>query len=141
MFPRLSLGIFLLVFFVLSAAYSGSLISFFTVTILPPPADTFDQVAELADANDMDVAICCDFIKFAMEASSLPSFQKLSKRVRNNNLDMLQGGMLVVRTFIIASYKIFSIKMLQKWQIGQSSKKPLGRTPYMPLCEACEEKK
>jgi len=31
--------------------------------------------------------------------------------------------MLVVRTFIIASYKIVSIKMLQKWQIDQNLQK------------------
>jgi len=79
---RIGLGALSWSFLVMSAAYSGSLISFLSVTILPPPANTFDEVASLAEINDMDVAICCDFVKHAMGASTLPSFKKLSKRVR-----------------------------------------------------------
>jgi len=42
---------------------------------------------------------------------------------------LLQGGMLVKRTFIMVSYKIVSIKMLQNWWIGQICKKRFARTP------------
>jgi len=47
----------------------------------------------------------------------------------------IQYGMLVKRTFMMAPYKIVRIKMLQKWQIGQSIKKPFRQTPCTLLWE------
>jgi len=55
-------------------------------------------------------------------------------------IPLLQNGMLVKRTFIMAPYNIVGIKMLQKWQTGQSSKKSLGRMPYTPQWDICELK-
>ena len=52
---RIAAFAFVFTMFVLSAGYSASLISFLSIKVYPPPADTFDQVAKLVEVQDRTV--------------------------------------------------------------------------------------
>ncbi len=66
---------------VLSSAYSGSLISYLSIDVFPPPPQTYDQVAKEVIKKDLKVALCCKEIEDVFRESELESFQEFYKRV------------------------------------------------------------
>ena len=69
---------------ILAAAYSGTLVSFLSVRVQPPPPRTFDDIAALVVEKDLDVHVCCLHIEVAMKKSELDSFKIMTQpdRVR-----------------------------------------------------------
>jgi len=70
---RIASGSFILVILVISAAYSGILISFFTVKVYPPPPDTIDEVALATKRLELPLMICCEHLYAIMRESTLAS--------------------------------------------------------------------
>jgi hypothetical protein len=70
---RIIMGTWMLAMLVICSAYSGILISFFTVTVYPSPANSIEEVAVLAQANHLQIHICCNHVFDAMKQSSLES--------------------------------------------------------------------
>ncbi len=62
---------------VLAYAYSGSLISFFSVEVYPTPPTTFDEIADIVEHKDLNVHVCCLHIQEAMRVSSMKSFRTM----------------------------------------------------------------
>ncbi len=88
---RLANGIFILGMFILTAAYSGSLISFFSVKVFPSMPRTIDDMAKFVMDNDLNVHVCCKHINDTMMDSSSDSFitmteeERVSCRKRNRD--------------------------------------------------------
>ncbi len=60
---------------VITAAYSGALISFFSVEVYPTPPQTFDDLAKIVQEENYNVQICCDHIEAIMKSSNMESFK------------------------------------------------------------------
>ena len=74
---------FIVGMFVITAGYSSTLVSFYSVDVYPSVPESFEDIAEYVVERDLLAHICCVHIKHAMKGSSLPSFQTLTdpKRV------------------------------------------------------------
>lgn len=79
---------------VLAYAYSGSLISFFSVEVHPKPPKTFDDIANMVEEKDLNVHICCIHIEAAMRDSTLESFKTMMQldRVQYHIIIFLTNG-------------------------------------------------
>ncbi len=66
---------------ILAAAYSGSLVSFFSVDVFPPVPKTVDDIAALVQEKDLKVRVCCRHINESMKDSTLDAFKILNDRV------------------------------------------------------------
>ena len=51
---RIATYSFMFTMFILTSGYSASLISFLTITVYPPPADTFSEVANLVKVRQKE---------------------------------------------------------------------------------------
>jgi hypothetical protein len=81
---RFFTGVFLLGMMVITAAYSGALVSFFSVEKYPSPPHTFEEIADIVLEQDLRVQICCMHIETAMKESEMDSFKVMTQpdRVR-----------------------------------------------------------
>jgi len=78
---RVATFLIMLSFFVISAAYSSVLISFFTVDVYPKRPETISEVIDYIKKEDLDVRICCNHIRAAVDDAKQGSFLKLKKKV------------------------------------------------------------
>jgi len=53
-----------------------------SVDVFPAPPDSWEEIAQAANENDMNVVICCKHIFPTLNNSRLPSLRSLAQRVR-----------------------------------------------------------
>ncbi len=80
---RLSNGAFILTCFILTAAYSGSLVSLLSVDVYPKPPNTLDELAKKIGKENMEVNYCCFHIKDFVRQKPNDPYKTLWEHVSN----------------------------------------------------------
>ncbi len=70
---------------VLTVAYSGALISFFSINVYPSVPKTPDDMVQFVKENDARVSFCCANIAASLKKSNLESFKFLTAPERVSN--------------------------------------------------------
>ncbi len=92
---------------VLTASYSGALISFFSVEVYPSPPQTFDDLAKVVQEDNLKVQVCCPHIRELMAESNMESFKIMTapdkvsnkKQLIENNLIFLDRTKVKLKLF------------------------------------------
>ncbi len=76
----------MLTMLILCTAYSGALMSFFTVDVFPKVPATLDEVAGEIERRGMTLNICCLNVERTIQEGRSESYRIMSRRVRGIHL-------------------------------------------------------